>query len=60
MKYIVKSPILRDGKLYRVGDEIELSEEEAKNLIPLLIEKIEEIKEVIQESEEAKKGGKKK
>jgi len=43
MKYKVKSPLLHNGKFYNEGDEIELIEEEAKDL--QVVEKIEESKQ---------------
>jgi hypothetical protein len=48
MKYIVKSQILHNGKVFKEGDEIELTEKEAKDL-----------KDILEVQEEPKKGGKK-
>jgi hypothetical protein len=51
MKYIVKSQILHNGRVFKAGEEIELTEKEAKDLQAVL--------EAQEEQKESKKGGRK-
>jgi len=51
MKYTVKSQLLHNGKFFKAGEEIEISEKEAKGLQAIL--------EAQEEQKESKKGGKK-
>ena len=56
MKYIVKSPILHNGIVFKIGEEIELDEEEAKGLQGLIEANDEQ---EVQGQKDQKKGGKK-
>ena len=59
MKYIVKSPILHNGIVFKIGEEIELDEEEAKGLQDLIEANDEQEVQEQKEPKEQKRGGKK-